>query len=78
MVGPVPRALDAVQGVAFAGCLAVFAMSFVALGYLGLQPAGEIDTAFSRLFSLLFFAFFLLLPVHSAWDPVKPLPERVG
>ncbi len=57
--------------------LAIFAVSFVALGYLGLIPASPISTLMSQIFTALYFAFFLLMPIYSKLDQVKPVPERV-
>jgi ubiquinol-cytochrome c reductase cytochrome b subunit len=57
--------------------LAVFAVSFLALGYLGLQPAEGLYVVLARIFAALYFAFFLLMPIYSKLDPVKPVPERV-
>jgi ubiquinol-cytochrome c reductase cytochrome b subunit len=31
----------------------------------------------ARIFSVLYFAFFLLMPYYTAIDKTKPLPERV-
>ena len=57
--------------------LAVFAVSFLALGYLGLQPAEGLYVVLARIFTALYFAFFLLMPIYTKLDPVKPVPERV-
>ncbi len=58
--------------------LSVFAVSFVALGYLGLQPATEkIFVYAARLFSALYFAFFLLMPFYTRAEKTRPVPERV-
>jgi ubiquinol-cytochrome c reductase cytochrome b subunit len=57
--------------------LAVFAVSFVCLGYLGLQPAEGVYVALARIFTVLYFAFFWLMPIYTRIDPVKPVPERV-
>ncbi len=65
------------RGWFFKFALAVFAVSFVALGYLGLQPATGVYTNLARLFSLLYFAFFLLMPLYTSWEKTKPVPERV-
>ncbi len=65
------------RGVLFKGPLAVFAVSFVALGYLGTQPPTPAMTLFARLFSSLYFAFFLLMPIYTKLDKTKPVPERV-
>jgi len=57
--------------------LALFALSFVALGYLGLQPAEGLYVVLARIFAAIYFAFFWLMPFYSKFDPVKPVPERV-
>jgi ubiquinol-cytochrome c reductase cytochrome b subunit len=57
--------------------LALFAASFVALGYLGLQPAEGLYVVLARIFTGIYFAFFLLMPFYTRIDPVKPVPERV-
>ena len=57
--------------------LAVFAVSFVVLGYLGLQPAEGLFVILARIFTVLYFAFFLLMPFYTRIDAVKPVPERV-
>ena len=57
--------------------LTVFALSFVALGYLGLQPAEGKYIVLARLFTALYFAFFWLMPFYSKIEAVKAVPERV-
>jgi ubiquinol-cytochrome c reductase cytochrome b subunit len=57
--------------------LAVFVISFIALGWLGTQPPTEVKTNFARLFSVLYFAFFILMPWFTTIDKTKPVPERV-
>jgi ubiquinol-cytochrome c reductase cytochrome b subunit len=57
--------------------LALFALSFVVLGFLGLQPAEGLYVVLARIFTAIYFAFFLLMPIYSRLDAVKPLPERV-
>jgi ubiquinol-cytochrome c reductase cytochrome b subunit len=57
--------------------LGIFAVSFVVLGYLGLSPAEGVYVVLARIFTVLYFAFFLLMPFYSRIDPVKPVPERV-
>jgi ubiquinol-cytochrome c reductase cytochrome b subunit len=57
--------------------LATFAISFIALGYLGLQPATGIYPLLSQIFTVIYFLFFLLMPWYTRIDRVKPVPERV-
>src|SRR5215469_8418818 len=57
--------------------LTLFVVSFVALGYLGLQPAIGVYVVLARIFAAVYFLFFLLMPFYSKLDPVKPVPERL-
>jgi ubiquinol-cytochrome c reductase cytochrome b subunit len=57
--------------------LMLFAVTFLALGFLGLQPATGMYTALSRVFTALYFAFFLILPFYSRNEKTKPVPTRV-
>ena len=57
--------------------LAVFSVSFVLLSYYGLQPPSEIGTFISRLGTVVYFAFFLLMPFYTSIEKTKPEPERV-
>ena len=65
------------RGWIFKVALGLFAVSFIALGYLGLQPAVGIYTNLARLFTALYFAFFLLMPFYTSWEKTKPVPQRV-
>ena len=66
------------RGWTFKLALALFVVSFVALGYLGLQPATDpIFVYASRLFTVLYFAFFMFMPVYTQFEKTKPVPERV-
>ena len=65
------------RGWMFKTALTVFVISFVALGYLGLNAATTTNTYLSRLFSALYFLFFLLMPWYTRADKTKPVPERV-
>ncbi len=57
--------------------VAIFVVSFLMLGYLGLNPATTTNTYLSRLFSLLYFGFFLLMPWYTKADKTRPVPDRV-
>jgi len=54
-----------------------FAIAFVALGYLGMQPATPTYTNLARVFGVIYFAFFFLMPWYTRIDQTKPVPERV-
>ena len=57
--------------------LSLFVVSFLALGYVGLQPAEGKYVVAARLLTVLYFAFFWLMPVYSKSEAVKGVPERV-
>ena len=57
--------------------LTLFAVSFVVLGYLGMQPAEGLYVVLARIFAVIYFAFFWLMPFYTRIDPVKPVPERL-
>ena len=57
--------------------LGIFVVSFIALAYLGMTPASDLSTFLSQVFTVLYFAFFLLMPIYSKLDKVSPVPERV-
>ena len=57
--------------------LGLFTISFLALMYLGLQPAQEPYVTMARIFAVPYFAYFWLMPFYSRIDSVKPVPERV-
>lgn len=65
------------RGWLYKGFLAIFVVSFLALGYLGLNKATTTNTYLSRVFSALYFLFFLLMPWYTKADKTKPVPERV-
>ena len=59
------------------GALAVFVVAFVILGYLGTLTVTEGRTLMAQIFTLVYFAFFLLMPWYTRMDKTKPEPERV-
>jgi ubiquinol-cytochrome c reductase cytochrome b subunit len=65
------------RGSIYKVAIAVFVISFIALGYLGTQPATPIMTNFARLFSVLYFGFFLSLLIIPRFEKTKPVPDRV-
>ncbi|HEY2257527.1 MAG TPA: cytochrome bc complex cytochrome b subunit [Variovorax sp.] len=63
----------------------LFVFAFLILGYLGIQPPGvwgqvagqDLAQRVSQLFTLGYFAFFLLMPWWSRLGEFKPVPARV-
>ena len=65
------------RGPLFRIALTIFTISFLALGYLGTQPATGLYTLLAQIFSVLYFAFFFLMPIYTSLDKDKPVPHRV-
>ena len=80
------------RGAYYKSALAIFVVAFLVLGYLGVKPttvwgqfgfdAFFLDTKdratwMARLCTVLYFAFFILMPWYTAIDKVKPVPDRV-
>jgi len=65
------------RGGIYKTALTLFVISFIALGWLGTQPATTLYTNFARGFSVIYFAFFILMPWYTKIDKTKPVPERV-
>jgi ubiquinol-cytochrome c reductase cytochrome b subunit len=57
--------------------LLVLIISFVILGVLGVLPATEGRTILSQICTVLYFAFFILMPFYTRMERTKPVPERV-
>ncbi len=57
--------------------LAMLVVSFVVLGYLGTIPPSPTATAAAQVFTVLYFAYFLLMPWYSRVDRTRPVPERI-
>ena len=57
--------------------LGVFVISFIMLGWLGVQPVTPLYVLLARIFTILYFAFFLLIPWYSTLGKTKEVPERV-
>ncbi len=65
------------KGIISKVALGIFAVSFVVLAYLGMQPSTPIATLMAQVFTVLYFLFFLLMPIYSKLDKTLPVPERV-
>jgi ubiquinol-cytochrome c reductase cytochrome b subunit len=65
------------RGPIFKWFLAAFVVSFIGLGWLGILPATPLYTWIARGLSVVYFAFFLLMPWYTKIDKTKPEPERV-
>ena len=66
------------KGPIFKFAVFVFVICFFVLGYLGVLPVSPGRTLVSQICSVLYFAFFLLMPWYSKIDKCKAEPERVN
>jgi ubiquinol-cytochrome c reductase cytochrome b subunit len=57
--------------------LLLFAISFVILGVLGVLPSTTGRTILAQTCTVIYFAFFVLMPVYTKLEKTKPVPERV-
>ena len=57
--------------------LTLFAISFIVLGYFGMQSPTPTGTLISRICSGIYFGFFIALFFISRSEKTKPVPERV-
>ena len=63
--------------------LGLFAVTFVVLGYLGTKNPGHIDliwfknVVWAQIGLVIYFAFFLLMPIYTRLDRTKPEPDRL-
>jgi ubiquinol-cytochrome c reductase cytochrome b subunit len=56
--------------------LVLFVASFLILGVLGVKAPTEGRTMLARICSIIYFGFFLLMPLWSKIDKTKPVPDR--
>lgn len=65
------------KGPIFKTALTLFVIAFLILGYLGVLPPTPGRTLVSQICTVIYFAFFLLMPIYSKLDKCKPEPDRV-
>lgn len=57
--------------------IVVFVISFTGLGYLGIEPVSPVRSVLAQIFTLGYFAFFLLMPLYTSREQAKPVPEQL-
>ncbi len=65
------------RGPKFKIALGLFVVAFVGLGILGILPSTPLYTLIAQILSVVYFAFFFLMPWYTKNDTTKPVPERV-
>ena len=66
------------RGWKYRTALTVFVISFLALGWLGTQGINPVYTLWSQVFSVLYFSFFIFMPIYTKHDNDKPEPPRIA
>ena len=57
--------------------LFLFVISFIVLGYLGSVAPNPTRTFLAQIFTIIYFAYFLLMPFYTKYEKCKPVPERI-
>ncbi|MEE3159544.1 MAG: cytochrome b N-terminal domain-containing protein [Pseudomonadota bacterium] len=57
--------------------IVIFGFNFALLTWLGTQPATETLTLIAQIASVIYFGYFVFLPLAPKFDKTKPVPERV-
>ncbi|SES80613.1 cytochrome b [Pseudomonas graminis] len=57
--------------------LLLFCLSFVTLGVLGVLPPSPGRALLSQVCTVLYFAYFILMPFYTRMERTKPVPDRV-
>tara|TARA_R110000868_G_scaffold235421_3_gene489385 strand:- start:19695 stop:20930 length:1236 start_codon:yes stop_codon:yes gene_type:complete len=65
------------KGPIYKVALALFVISFIGLGYLGTLAPTPTRTLFARIFTVIYFLFFVAMPFYSRKDRFKKEPTRV-
>jgi ubiquinol-cytochrome c reductase cytochrome b subunit len=71
------------RGWMYKTALSIFVVSFIILGYLGTKSPELVSLFWVKNvywvqgFTVLYFAFFFLMPLYTKLDTTKPVPERV-
>jgi len=57
--------------------LFLFIISFIVLAYLGSVAPNPTRTLLAQIFTIIYFAYFLLMPFYTRYEKCKPVPERI-
>jgi len=57
--------------------LGIFVISFIMLGWLGMQSVTPLNVFLARVFTVLYFAFFILMPWYTSIGKTKEVPDRL-
>mgnify|MGYP003318577111 CR=1 FL=1 len=57
--------------------ITLFGVSFLTLGYLGTVGVTEVRKLMSIICTVMYFAYFLLMPIYTKYETTKEVPERL-
>lgn len=63
--------------IGFKVMLGLLVVSFIGLGILGSLPADPLKTLIAQILTVVYFAYFLLLPIHAKFEDEANVPERI-
>lgn len=66
------------KGVLTKTAMVAFAISFFVLGYLGTVDVTPFRQYLARICTVIYFAFFLMMPFYSRYETTAPVPERIN
>ncbi|MFO2532895.1 cytochrome b N-terminal domain-containing protein [Legionella pneumophila serogroup 1] len=58
--------------------ITLFAFSFLLLGYLGTTPVTPVRLFLARIAAVIYFSYFILMPIYSRFEKTRPVPTRIG
>ncbi len=65
------------KGTASKVMLVVFTAAFIILGVLGVKSPTPARTLLAQICTVIYFGFFILMPIWTSMEKTKPVPERV-
>ncbi len=65
------------RGVSYKIALTLFTLSFVMLSYLGTVHVTPVAAWLARIGTVIYFGFFLLMPLYTRYESTAPVPTRV-
>ena len=65
------------KGIFSKAFLYLFVVSFIILGYLGSVTPNPMRTLLAQIFTMVYFAYFLLMPFYTKYEKCKSVPERI-
>lgn len=65
------------KGVYSRVALVAFVISFIMLGYLGTVIVTPVKQVLTRIFTAIYFAYFLFMPIYTCYEHCRQTPERI-